>query len=56
MKRAFCRWRLAVWTKRVDSYRSEFNRARTSQDVNAWEQLLTLAIYQQTKWRKRVRA
>lgn len=67
--KAFARWRLKVWTRRLAAMRREWSRAIESQDdhqhpealaaVNEdlfWERLVTKALVKQTKWRKRVRA
>lgn len=54
--RAFARWRLNTWTRRVQLYREERNKAVSGEDVDAWAVLLMRAWSKQIKWRDRVLA
>lgn len=55
--RAFCRWRLAVWTRRLNRRRAIWSDVQLNTEQNLyWEAQVTRAIVKQTKWRKRVRA
>lgn len=64
VRRAYARWRVKVWDKRLARYRKEWNRVvvpgqpdfALHEDVNTdafWEQLVTRAMRKRTKWRKR---
>ena len=64
--KAFARWRVKVWDRRLAAYRKAWNRAidvadehqhpeaYTARSVDeTYEQLVTDALIRRTKWRKR---
>lgn len=61
--RAFARWRVRVWDRRLTTYRKAWNQATmenpggltlTDVDVDAlYERLTTKALVKRTAWRKR---
>lgn len=54
---AFCRWRLAVWTRRLNRRQAIWSDVRLSTEQNIhWEAQVTKAQVQTVKWRRRVRA
>lgn len=61
--KAFARWRVRVWDRRLARYRQEWNRATADhmhpESLDAvstdmfWERLVTQAMDKRTTWRKR---
>lgn len=61
--KAFARWRVRVWSRRLKAYQKEWNRVAAAdigpREVNGvtvdqfYERLTTRALLKRTKWRKR---
>lgn len=54
MIRAFCRWRLAVWKRRLNRRRAIWSDVALNREQNLyWEAQVTKAQVRMVKWRKR---
>jgi hypothetical protein len=59
--RAFARWRVRVWDRRLTAYRKAWNQATVKDPVGLarydadalYERLTTQALVKRTTWRKR---